>query len=165
MITPQEALEQLLPSYERYYDVTRERRGSFAATARFYTKGEQYFLIKSAKMWELESNEFVYFLPTDHLTEDQLAERIEEAWNDAMPQVHPSESHRNSDVTLVVLTPELGKNVRKALRRFHRSVGYRHGMHGWSNLRLGAIELSDGKISTNRHGADLKKLLSNIHIS
>lgn len=165
MITPQEALEQLLPSYERYYDVTRERRGSFAATARFYTRGEQYFLIKSAKMWELESNEFVYFLPTDHLTEDQLAERIEEAWNDAMPQVHPSESHRNSDVTLVVLTPELGKNVRKALRRFHRSVGYRHGMHGWSNFRLGAIELSDGKISTNRHGADLKKLLSNIHIS
>ena len=165
MITPQEALEQLLPSYERYYDVTRERRGSFAATARFYTRGEQYFLIKSAKMWELESNEFVYFLPTDHLTEDQLAERIEEAWNDAMPQVHPSESHRNSDVTLVVLTPELGKNARKALRRFHRSVGYRHGMHGWSNLRLGAIELSDGKISTNRHGADLKKLLSNIHIS
>ena len=165
MITPQEALEQLLPSYERYYDVTRERRGSFAATARFYTRGEQYFLIKSAKMWELESNEFVYFLPTDHLTEDQLAERIEEAWNDAIPQVHPSESHRNSDVTLVVLTPELGKNVRKALRRFHRSVGYRHGMHGWSNLRLGAIELSDGKISTNRHGADLKKLLSNIHIS
>ena len=165
MITPQEALEQLLPSYERYYDVTRERRGSFAATARFYTKGEQYFLIKSAKMWELESNEFVYFLPTDHLTEDQLAERIEEAWNDAMPQVRPSESHRNSDVTLVVLTPELEKNVRKALRRFHRSVGYRHGMHGWSNLRLGAIELSDGKISTNRHGADLKKLLCNIHIS
>ena len=165
MITPQEALEQLLPSYERYYDVTRERRGSFAATARFYTRGEQYFLIKSAKMWELESNEFVYFLPTDHLTEDQLAERIEEAWNDAMPQVHPSESHRNSDVTLVVRTPELGKNVRKALRRFHRSVGYRHGMHGWSNFRLGAIELSDGKISTNRHGADLKKLLSNIHIS
>ena len=165
MITPQEALEQLLPSYERYYDVTRERRGSFAATARFYTRGEQYFLIKSAKMWELESNEFVYFLPTDHLTEDQLAERIEEAWNDAMPQVHPSESHRNSDVTLVVLTPELGKNARKALRRFHRSVGYRHGMHGWSNFRLGAIELSDGKISTNRHGADLKKLLSNIHIS
>lgn len=165
MITPQEALEQLLPSYERYYDVTRERRGSFAATARFYTRGEQYFLIKSAKMWELESNEFVYFLPTDHLTEDQLAERIEEAWNDAMPQVHPSESHRNSDVTLVVLTPELGKNVRKALRRFHRSVGYRHGMHGWSNFRLGAIELSDGKISTNRHGADLKKLLRNIHLS
>ena len=165
MITPQEALEQLLPSYERYYDVTRERRGSFAATARFYTKGEQYFLIKSAKMWELESNEFVYFLPADHLTEEQLAERIEEAWNDAMPQVHPSESHRNSGVSTTRVTSELGKNVRKALRRFHRSVGYRHGMHGWSNFRLGAIELSDGKISTNRHGADLKKLLSNIHIS
>ena len=165
MITPQEALEQLLPSYERYYDVRPEAHGSFAATARFYTKGEQFFLIKSAKMWEMESNEFVYFLPAETLTEEQLTARIEEAWNDAMPQVHPSESHRNSDVTLVVLTPQLDKSVRRALRHFHRSVGYRHGLHGWSNLRLGAIELSDGKISTNRHGADLKKLLRNIHLS
>lgn len=163
MISPEEALQQLLGSYRRYYDVSEEAYGSFAATARFYTRGEQYFLVRSAKMWEMESNEFVYFLTADTLTEDRLSALIEEAWQDAMPQVHPSEAHRNSDVTLVVLVPQLDKATRKALRRFHRSVGYRHGLHGWSNLRLGAIELSDGSITTNRHGADLKKLLRNIH--
>lgn len=165
MITPTAALEQLLPSYQRYYDVSPEPKGSFAATAKFYTHGEQYFLIRSAKMWEMESNEFVYFLTTDALTEAQLAASVEEAWEDAMPQVQPGPSHRNSDVTVVILTPQLPAETRKALKRFHRSKGYQHGMHGWSNLRLGAIELSDGKISTNRHGADLKKLLRNIHLS
>ena len=164
MITPQDALEQLLPAYHRYYDVSPEPYGSFAATALFYTHGEQYFLVKAAKMWEMESNEFVYFLTADSLTEPELVERIEEAWNDAMPHVHPSSAHRNSDVTVVVLVPTLDTETRKALRRFHRSVGYRHGMHGWSNLKLGAIELSDGRISTNRHGAELKKLLRNIHL-
>ena len=165
MITPAEALEQLLPAYQRYYDVSNAPQGAFAATARFFTRGEQYFLIRSAKMWELESNEFVYFLTAETLTPEQLLARIEEAWEDAMPQVQPSESHRNSDVTLVVLTPQLDAETRKTLKRFHRSVGYRHGLHGWSNFRLGAIELSDGRITTNRHGADLKKLLRNIHLS
>lgn len=165
MITPNEALEQLLPSYQRYYDVSNEPKGAFAATALFYTHGEQYFLVRAAKMWEMESNEYVYFLPTDSLTQTQLTARIEEAWKDAMEHVHPGPNHRNSDVTVVVLVPQLDAAVRKALKRTHRSVSYRHGMHGWSNLRLGAIELSDGRISTNRHGADLKKLLRNIHLS
>ena len=84
MITPTEALEQLLPSYQRYYDVSLEPKGSFAATALFYTRGEQYFLVHAAKMWEMESNEFVYFLTADSLSEAQLSERIEEAWTDAM---------------------------------------------------------------------------------
>lgn len=165
MTTPTEALDRLLLAYQRYYDVSPEPKGSFAATARFYTHGEQYFLIRSAKMWEMESNEYVYFLTADTLTEEQLTARIEEAWEDAIPQVQPGPSHRNSDVTVVILVPQLTAQTRKALKHFHRSVGYHHGMHGWSNLRLGAIELSDGKISTNRHGADLKKLLRNIHLS
>lgn len=164
MMTPQEALERLLPSYYRYFDVSAEPYGSFAATARFYTHGEQYFLVHAAKMWEMESNEFVYFLTADTLSPAQLDAYIEEAWSDAMPQVHPSSAHRNSDVTVVILVPQLDAQTRKALCRFHRSVGYRHGLHGWSNLKLGAIELSDGRISTNRHGAELKKLLRNIHL-
>jgi hypothetical protein len=165
MITPNEALMQLLPSYQRYYDVSREQHGSFAATARFCSRGEGYMLVRAAKMWEMESNEFVYFLTADTLTAEQLDACIREAWDDAIPQVQPSSTHRNSDVTVVILARELTRETRKALRRFHRSVSYRHGMHGWSNLRLGAIELSDGTISTNRHGADLKKLLRNIHLS
>lgn len=165
MITPNEALEQLLPSYQRYYDVSRSQHGSFAATARFYSRGEQYLLIRAAKMWEMESSEFVYFLTADTLSAEQLNACIQEAWDDAMPQVQPGSTHRNSDVTVVILTRELSRDARKTLKRFHRSVSYRHGMHGWSNLRLGAIELSDGTVSTNRHGADLKKLLRNIHLS
>ncbi len=165
MMTPHEALEQLLPSYRQYYDISYEPHGSFAATARFYTHGEQYLLIRAAKMWEMDSNEFVYFLTADALSADRLSACIEEAWADAMPQVQPSETHRNSDVTVVVLTPLLDPDARRLLKRTHRSKSYRHGLQGWSNLRLGAIELSDGRISTNRHGADLKKLLRNIHLS
>ena len=65
-------------------------------------------------------------------------------------------------MTVIFLTDLLPEDARKLVRHTNRSKGYKHGMQGWSNLRLGAIELSTGRIACNRHGRDLKKLLSNI---
>lgn len=161
-MTPQEAVERLLPSYTRYYDVIAEPPFPFAAAAEFHSHGESYLLIKSAKLWEMDSNEFVYIAAEDQFPAEKISERIEAAWALSMPKIQPSENHRNSDVTVIFLTPSLDKDSRRFLRRTVRSHGYKHGLQGWSNLRLGAIELSTGRITCNRHGKDLKKLLRNI---
>ena len=164
-MTPQEAVERLLPSYTRYYDVVADPPAPFSAAAEFHSHGESYLLIKSAKLWEMDSNEFVYIAAEDSLSPEMVSERIESAWALTMPRVQPSENHRNSDVTVIFLTPSLDADARRLLRRTVRSQGYKHGLQGWSNLRLGAIELSTGHITCNRHGRDLKKLLSNIQKS
>ena len=161
-MSPQEALERLLRSYTRYYDLIEDPPAPFQAAAEFHSHGESYLLIKSAKLWEMDSNEFVYFTAEDALSADTVSQRIETAWDLAMPQIHPGENHRNSDVTVVFLTNSLPEDARKLVSRTNRSKGYKHGIQGWSNLRLGAIELSTGRIACNRHGRDLKKLLSNI---
>lgn len=162
LMTTAEALEKMLPSYMKYYNVERDVAAPFAATAEFHTHGEKYMLIRAAKMWEMDSNEYVYFATEDALSSERLQEFIDAAWNDAMPRVEPSGSHRNSDVTLVLLTSQFDDAVRKTIRRTNRSVSYKHGLQGWSNLRIGAIELSTGRITCNRHGDDLKKLFGNI---
>ena len=152
----------MLQSYTRYYDQNPAPPAPFAAAAEFHSHGESYVLVKSAKLWEMDSNEFVYFSTEEGLTAEAFSERVEAAWAHAMPQIHPNEHHRNSDVTVLFLTDSLDDETRRLLRRTARSQGYKHGLQGWSNLRLGAIELSTGRITTNRHGADLKKLLRNI---
>lgn len=161
-MSPQEALERLLRSYTRYYDLIEDPPAPFQASAEFHSHGESYLLIKSAKLWEMDSNEFVYFCAEDSLPAETVSQRIEAAWSLAMPQIQPTENHRNSDVTVLFLTPSLEPEARRLVRRTVRSKGYQHGLQGWSNLRLGAIELSTGRITCNRHGHDLKKLLSNI---
>lgn len=161
-MTPHEALERLLPSYGRYYDVLPEAPAPFAAAAEFHSHGESYMLVKSAKLWEMDSNEFVYFAAEDALTADAAAERIEKAWALSRDRINPDKNHRNSDVTVIFLADTLDDGARSAVRHTVRSVGYHHGLHGWSNLRLGAIELSTGRVTTNRHGRDLEKLLRNI---
>ena len=161
-MSPQEALEHVLRSYTRYYDLSEAPPAPFQAAAEFHSHGESYLLIKSAKMWEMDSNEYVYFSAEDPMSAETISDRIEAAWNLAMPQIHPGENHRNSDVTVIFLTDSLPADGRSLVRRTNRSKGYKHGIQGWSNLRLGAIELSTGRVTVNRHGRDLKKLLSNI---
>ena len=106
-MSPQEALERLLRSYTRYYDLIEDPPAPFQAAAEFHSHGESYLLIKSAKLWEMDSNEFVYFAAEDALTAETVSHRIATAWNLAMPQIHPGENHRNSDVTVVFLTNSL----------------------------------------------------------
>ena len=161
-MTPNEALEKLLPAYTRYYDVSYDAAPPFSATAEFHSHGEKYILVRKAKLWDMDSHEYVYFAARDALSEPELQALVDAAWGDAIPRVEPSSIHRNSDVTLVLLTPQMDDAVRKAVRRTNKSVSYQHGFQGWSNLRIGAIELSDGRITCNRHGTELKKLFRNI---
>ena len=158
----QEALDRLLLSYTRYYDLNPDPPAPFAAAAEFHSHGESYLLVKAAKMWEMDSNEYVYFSAEESIPAETLTQRIDAAWDLAMPRIQPGEHHRNSDVTVIFLTDSLSDDTRRLLRRTVRSKGYKHGLQGWSNLRLGAIELSSGRVTVNRHGRDLKKLLSNI---
>ncbi|MBQ6116110.1 MAG: hypothetical protein IJL08_02155 [Oscillospiraceae bacterium] len=159
-MTPQEALERLLPAYSRYYDVVPEAPAPFDAAAEFHSHGESYILVKSAKLWEMDSNEYVYFAAGEAFSAEKLTQYIETAWALTMPRVTPGENHRSSDVTVIFLTPALESDARRVVRRTARSKSYRHGLQGWSNLRLGAYEYSTGRITCNRHGRDLKKIIS-----
>lgn len=163
-MTLEEALDRLAASYTRYYDVVRENTAPFSAKAEFHAHGESYLLIKEAKMWEMDSNEYVYFYAGSEPDAEAVKSLIETAWDEAIAKVTPGKNHRNSDVTFLLLADTLPKETQKVIKHTNRSKGYAHGFQGWSNLKLGAFELSTGKPATNRHGADLKKLLSNIFL-
>ena len=163
-MTLEEALDRLVASYTRYYNVVRENTAPFSAKAEFHAHGESYLLIKEAKMWEMDSNEYVFFYAGSSPDAETVSNLIETAWDEAVAKVTPGKNHRNSDVTFLLVADSLPQETRKVIKRTHRSKGYAHGLQGWSNLKLGAFELSTGKPATNRHGADLKKLLQNIFL-
>ena len=56
------AFEKIIESFKRYYDVSTENiEKPFAAEAVFKSHNEQYFLLKIAKVADIDSNEFVFF--------------------------------------------------------------------------------------------------------
>ena len=101
-MTPNEALEKLLPAYTRYYDVSYDAAPPFSATAEFHSHGEKYILVRKAKLWDMDSHEYVYFAARDALNEPELQALVDAAWGDAIPRVEPSRIHRDSDVRRVL---------------------------------------------------------------
>ncbi len=159
-----EALEKVLCSFKRYYNIKTENEveAPFVAEAIFRSHNEQYFLIKKAKVAEINSNEDVFFYTTENLDLETLNSLDTCAWERGLSRVKPDGNHRNSDVTLIIIADTIQAEAMKAVHKMKHYKSYCFGLHGWSSYRLVAIELSSGKLAYNRQGQDLKKLVSNI---
>ena len=159
-----EALEKILCSFTQYYNIKRgeEVESPFTAEAEFISHNEQYFLIKRAKVADIDSNEYVYFYTGDEVNYEMLQKLDETAWNRGVARVVPGPAHRNSDVTLIILTDRLSPEAKKAIPKMKHYKSYMFTFHGWSYYRLIALELSTGDLVYNRQGQNLKKLVSNI---
>ena len=162
-MTPTEALDLILRSYIRYYDVIREDvEAPFAAEARFHSHGETYVLVKSARISEADSHEYVYFAVADQLDAEEAAALEQTAWERGLAHVKPHNAHRNSDVTLIILAGTMTPEAKQTVKRSRHSKSYKHSFQGWSSYRAIALETSSGELAYNRLGKDLKKLFRNI---
>lgn len=162
-MTLDEALEKALIGYKRYYNIKREdATPPFEAEAVFNSHNEQYFLVKAAKVADIDSNEYVFFKIKDHITLNDVCEYDKIAWEEGLSRIIPSASHRNSDVTLVLIADRFDQDAYEAIKKMKHYKSYRLGFQGWSNYRLVAVELLLKRVVYNRQGQSLKKLFGNI---
>ncbi len=159
----QEALEAVLSSYRKYYDINRENPlPPFAAEAVFSVHDENYFLIRSAKISESESSEYAFFAEADCMDEPQVRELDRIAWEEGLRRTKPGPNHRNTDITLVILADQITEEAAGLIRKNRHYKSYYMGLRGWNNYKLIAYELSTGKIFANRQAEPLKKVMANI---
>ncbi len=159
----EEALDRLLRSYEAYYNVNRETPvPPFAAEAVFHSHEEGFFLVKSAKLTEAESFEYVFFALEPALTLDRLKDLAEKAWNAGISRVQPHSSHQSSDVVLAVLADQIEPEAFEACRKLKYYKSYCFSLQGWSHFRLYAVEVSSGRTVCNRQGRRLKSIFQSI---
>ncbi len=163
-MTASEMTDKVLRSYQRYYDIKRgeDVAPPFAAEAEFHTHDEQYMLVRSAKLAEQESNEYVFFANEAQLDADRLTLLDERAWNEGLSRVNPHGFHRNTDVTLVIIAESVSGEAAPLIKKLHHYQSYRWGLRGWSNYRLIVLELSSGLLIYNRRGRELRKMFRNI---
>lgn len=158
-----DAFDRLLGAFERYYNVKKnDVESPFCAEAEFHSHTEQYFLVKDAKLSESDSNEFVFFCNTTELNDNNLVELCQTAWSRALDRVVPGWGHRNSDVSVIILSEKIDQNTLKLAKKINFYKSYKFGFWGFSRLKLIAAELSTGRLCYNRFGADYKKTLNNI---
>lgn len=155
-----EVLEKLLPSFKTYYDVFTEGVVEpFKAEAKFVSHTEQYFLVHSAKLSDIDSVEHIYFATEQNLTIDRVKELSEFAWTEGLKGVVPYYGHRNSDVTVIILCENAADGVLKECKKIKYSKTYKFMLYGWSNFKLAVVDLSKAATGANSQGSDLQKFL------
>ena len=163
MTRRKEALDKLLLSYQRYYDLkTEDVEGPFAAQAEFHTHGEHYFLFRSAKLSSEDCHEYVFFASVPVLDSALFEELDREAWERGISRVDPNPDHRCSDVTLVILADSIETDVQTLIRKSKHYQSYKNRLWGWSSYRLAALDTTSGKIVYNQLGKSLKKLVCSL---
>jgi len=158
----QQKLDQLLLAYQRYFDIKRDveiEGDTFGAEAHFHSTSEKYVLVKKAKLWSLENNEYAYFYTTAHLDTEELDRIQKKALAAGSKLVVPHSEHMYSYVTLVILADEIDEAAAEALKKIRFEKNFRLSLHGWMEFRIAAISFADDKIITNRAGKGVREIL------
>ena len=157
------ALQRLLKSFRRYYNVRTEGAAApFAAEAEFHSHGQHYFLVKAAHLADMDSNEYVFFASLPELSLEELESLAGKAWQTGLSRVHPYSGHRSSDITLVVVADRVAEPAFAAAKKLSFYKSYRFSFYGWSHFRALVLEASSGRSAANRFASDLQKLLGNM---
>ena len=85
-------LERLLASHETWFDVYRDYEFGgrvFPGYAEFHSHGEQYVLVKRAKLWEVDAFEYLFFALADDLDQAGLDDLV--AFMKDFEAKHPAE--------------------------------------------------------------------------
>ena len=150
-------LEVLKDSYSAYYTLVEnvETELPLAFRADFRARDEQYFLTKSAKIWGNEKNEYAYIFSAPSFDPELVKRCLDYAWEDMLPRVRPHKEHQCTNAKVVFLADSLDEETMKLIRKDNRTKNYRHGLQGYSNLLIGAVDLSSRKTYTNTAGKEL----------
>ena len=165
-MAPSDAIKQILPAFEQYYTVKKEDiTPPFCAEAEFRSHNEQYFLVRSAHIADIDSNEFVYFACPDELNSEKLEKLVKAAWDAGLAKVRPYNGHRNSDVSLLIFTKSINSETIQEIKKNKLYKSYKFSFHGWSHFKLAVTDLENldnsatPTVYTNRQGKDYAKLI------
>ena len=158
-------LEKLNDSYSYYYDVVEGEAGSglpLIFMAEFHARDEGYVLVKRARIWAAESNEYAYIFSVPVLDEETAEKCLDYTLEDAVPRIKPHREHKDSYIIAVfvadVISPEAEKAI--CLRTYEKS--FKFGLEGWSTLKTAAVDLEKGVVRTNKAGANIQKTLKKL---
>lgn len=161
-------LTRLLHAYEAWYDVERDHEFggiTFPGYAEFHSHGEQYVLVKRAKLWEMDSHDYLFILPVARLDVPVLERLVGFMETSALAKVDPKPNHMQSFLSLVVIAGHVDDDAARRLARTHFRKNFRLGIRGWADLRLASVDLARDQVTTNGAGKALAATLeANLHV-
>ena len=164
-LTREEGLRKVLKSYEAYYDVEEcEVTAEFplVATCSFYVHSEKYVLVKKAKLWSADSNEYVYIFSVPVFNKTIYEKCRDYAYEKGMALIDPKPGHMYTYITTLFVCDQSEKDAVRALKRCRLHKNFQFSLLGWMDFHTALIDLATNKVYTNGSGHENAKFLKSI---
>jgi hypothetical protein len=158
-------MNELLKAYGAYFDIRRDVRKEnifLAAEAEFHSRCEKYILVQSAKLWAVETNEYVYFVTEEMASADELKLWRDKVIEMGMKKIKPNSEHMYSYITMIYIADSIDDDTKREIEKFSCHKMFLLSLHGWMYFRMAAVDLSKNIIITNKKGRDVKKIIERI---
>lgn len=155
-------LKRLLAAHEAWFNVTPDYEyagRTFPGYAEFHSHGEQYVLVKSAKLWVVDAFEYLFFELHDTLTASALQDEIAFMTSKGLEKVHPDPNHMQSFVSVVIIANGVEEDAKRLAKKTSFRKNYAFGFRGWADLRVAVVDLSTRTVITNFAGKEMKESL------
>ena len=159
-------LKRLLAAHETWYDVTRGYTlagRTFPGLAAYHEYGEQYVLVKRAKLWAVGQHEYIFFDIVDRLEEEAFQDTVQFLKTEALKLVDPVPDHMSTNISMVLIAESISDEAAKVLRKTSFRKNYMFGIRGWSDLCLVGVDLSAEprkQVISNAAGKKLAKTVA-----
>lgn len=161
----EQILNKLLASYKAWYNIEPGDRDSglpLEALCIYHTRGEKYVLTKKAKIWGMETNEYLYLFSAPELEQETVEKCCNFAIEDALGRIKPHSEHMYSYITAIFVADVIEPKALTYVRRRKFMKSYRMGLQGSAPFKALALETEKEVIVTNSWGRDLKKFFKKI---
>ena len=158
-------LKTLEESYSAYYNINLNDGMTdlpLVFRADFFSHGERYFLVKSAKIWSNETNEYLYLFSAPSFDAATAEKCMDYALEDGLPRVKPHKEHNYTNFIAIFVTDSFDKETLKVIKKRRFDKSYNHSLFGFSLMKTAAVELSTQSLTTNSAGHDLTKFYSKL---
>lgn len=156
-IAREQFIEVLKDAYSAYYNLHENIQTDLPLIFRadYMNQDETYFLVKSAKIWVNEKNEYAYVFSAPCFDPAAIKACVDYALADGLPRVKPHKDHQCTNIKVVFLADRADEAVRRAVKKLSFTKNYRFGLWGYTNLLAGITDLAEQKTVTNGPGHEL----------
>ena len=160
-------LEIVTDAYSAYYTILPVEEGQeelpLAFRAEYKVSDEQFFFVKSAKIWKNEKHEYCYVFSAPSFDPSLAKKCIDFSLREMLPKVKPHKEHQYTNCTVILIADSLDDETVKTVRksRFSKSYGPL-STHGYTELLCAAVDLGARKTFANRVGKNLEEFFSKL---
>ena len=162
--TRESAISRLLESYRAYFDITmfNEEHPYLTAICEFFEHSEKYVLSRQASLWAANCEEFVYLFNVRQLTREIFKQCVDYAYEDGMKRAHIGPGHMYTYITPIFVCESCLEDAKSAVKKCRIYKSFRFSLHGWMDFHTAVLEVDSNKITTNRSGRCVEKILKNV---